>query len=218
LERRIADEKTKNCSLEKANSELREQLEVQRKAHQEQLKEQKKHTRSSSKIRGRRTKVSHCFPRVLAFINLSWILKKLFTTELRKMLIYKEELLTDVKNLLYQHTDDIERLQKVIGDTEQQFVDCLQQIKTLGEKDEQRQKELEDLSGGHGGSPRRRRSEPTAPARATPRSPEESAQIPLRSYGRVRQQRPCNCEVLFAGRATRDICSGNGGRLHRGII
>jgi hypothetical protein len=102
----------------------------------------KKRTRSSSKIRGKCTKISHCFPRVLAFINLSWILKKLFTIELRKMLIYKEELLTDVKNLLYRRTDDVERLQKVISDTERQFVDCLQQIKTLGEKDEQRQKEL----------------------------------------------------------------------------
>jgi hypothetical protein len=35
----------------------------------------------------------------------------------------------------------------LIGDTEQQFVDCLQQIKTLGEKDEQQRKELEDLRG-----------------------------------------------------------------------
>jgi hypothetical protein len=52
----------------------------------------------------------------------------------------KEELLTDVKNLLYRRTDDVERLQKVIGDTEQQFVDNLQRIKTLGE-------ELEDLRG-----------------------------------------------------------------------
>jgi chromosome segregation ATPase len=73
--------------------------------------------------------------------------EKLSTTELRKMLVYKEELLTDVKNLLYRRTDDIERLQKVIGDTERQFVDCLQQIKTLGEEKEQRQKELEDLRG-----------------------------------------------------------------------
>jgi hypothetical protein len=53
------------------------------------------------------------------------------------MLIYKEEPLTDVKNLMYCHTDDVKRLQKVISDTEQQFIDCLQQIKTLGEKDEQ---------------------------------------------------------------------------------
>jgi wobble nucleotide-excising tRNase len=42
LERRITDYETKICSLEKANSELREQLEVQGKAHQEQLREQEK--------------------------------------------------------------------------------------------------------------------------------------------------------------------------------
>jgi hypothetical protein len=47
--------------------------------------------------------------------------------------------------MLYHRTDDVERLQKVIADTEQQFIDCLQQIKTLGEEKEQRQKDLEDL-------------------------------------------------------------------------
>jgi hypothetical protein len=40
--------------------------------------------------------------------------------------------------MLYRCTDDIERLQKVIANTEQQFVDCLQQIKMLGEEKEQR--------------------------------------------------------------------------------
>jgi hypothetical protein len=45
-----------------------------------------------------------------------------------------------VKNLLYHRTDDFERLQKVIGDTKQQFVDSLQRIKTLGE-------ELESIRG-----------------------------------------------------------------------
>jgi peptidoglycan hydrolase CwlO-like protein len=73
------------------------------------------------------------------------VLKTVFTAELRKILTYKEELLTNVKNMLYCCTDDVERLQKVIADTEQQFVDCLQQIKTLGEEKEQQQKELEDL-------------------------------------------------------------------------
>jgi hypothetical protein len=52
-----------------------------------------------------------------------------------------------MKNMLYHRTDDVERLQKVIGNTERQFVDCLQQIKTLGEKDERQQKELGDLRG-----------------------------------------------------------------------
>jgi hypothetical protein len=75
------------------------------------------------------------------------MLKTVFTAELRKILTYKEELLTDVKNILYRRTDNVERLQKVIADTEQQFIDCLQQIKTLGEEKEQRQKELEDLKG-----------------------------------------------------------------------
>jgi hypothetical protein len=73
--------------------------------------------------------------------------ENIFTAELRKILTYKEELLTNVKNMLYHHTDDIKKLQKVIADTEQQFADCLQQIKTLGEEKEQRQKELEDLRG-----------------------------------------------------------------------
>jgi hypothetical protein len=54
-------------------------------------------------------------------------------------------LLTDLKNMLYRRTDEVENLRKVMADTEKQFVDCLQQIKTLGEEKEQRQKELEDL-------------------------------------------------------------------------
>jgi hypothetical protein len=45
-----------------------------------------------------------------------------------------------MKNLLYRRTDDVKRLQEVIGDTEQQFVDSLQRIKTLGE-------ELESIRG-----------------------------------------------------------------------
>jgi phage shock protein A len=56
--------------------------------------------------------------------------------------------------MLHRCADDIEMLQKVITDTEQQFVDCLQHIKMLGEEKEQRQKkleqhqkELEDLKG-----------------------------------------------------------------------
>jgi hypothetical protein len=71
--------------------------------------------------------------------------ENIFTAELRKILKYKEELLTDVKNMLYRRTDDVERLQKVVADTEEQFIDCLRQIKTLGEEKERREKELEIL-------------------------------------------------------------------------
>lgn len=47
--------------------------------------------------------------------------------------------------MLNRRADEVERLQKMIADTEKQFVDCLQQIKSLGEEKEQRKKELEEL-------------------------------------------------------------------------
>jgi hypothetical protein len=47
--------------------------------------------------------------------------------------------------MLYRRADEVESLRKVMADTERQFVDCLQQIKTLGEEKKQRQKELDDL-------------------------------------------------------------------------
>jgi hypothetical protein len=159
LEKRISDEKIKNCylrreldmlkqertrenwllkndlqNLEKANSELQEQLEEQNKAHQEQLKEQKK-AHQGKPLLPSSTYIYH-------FILDS---EKIFATELRKILMCKEELLTNVKNLLYHRTDYVERLQKLIGDTEQQFADCLQQVKTLGEEKGRREKELEIL-------------------------------------------------------------------------
>jgi hypothetical protein len=49
--------------------------------------------------------------------------------------------------MLYRCTDNVERLQKVVADTEEQFVDCLRQIKTLGEEKEQQRKELGGLKG-----------------------------------------------------------------------
>jgi hypothetical protein len=98
--------------------------------------------------------------------------ENIFTVELRKILTYKEELLTDVKNMLYRRTDNVKKLQKVIADTKQQFADCLQQIKTLGEEKEERQKELEDLRGA-------------AKKLVDIMDPQEGRQVPHRSPGRV---------------------------------
>jgi hypothetical protein len=47
--------------------------------------------------------------------------------------------------MLNHRADEVEKLRKVSADMEHQFVDCLQQINTLGEEKEQRQKELDDL-------------------------------------------------------------------------
>lgn len=66
-------------------------------------------------------------------------------SELKKQLAYKEELLTDVKNLVYRRTDDVERLQKVLEDTNKQLVDDLKKIKSLGEEKTKLQEELVEL-------------------------------------------------------------------------
>jgi hypothetical protein len=132
LKRCVDDEKTENLHLAKVNAELQRQLEEQKKALEAQrnaLQEQKKAHQGKPLL-----PLSTCTER----LNLDS--EKLSTAEFKRVLMSKEELLTDVKNLLYHRTDDVERLQKVIGDTEQQFVDGLQRIKTLGE-------ELEDLRG-----------------------------------------------------------------------
>jgi hypothetical protein len=47
--------------------------------------------------------------------------------------------------MLYRRTDDVERLQKVVPDTEEQFADCLRRIKTLGEEKGRWEKKLEIL-------------------------------------------------------------------------
>jgi hypothetical protein len=47
--------------------------------------------------------------------------------------------------MLYRRTDDIERLQKVVADTEEQFADYLRQIKMLGEEKGRREKTLVDM-------------------------------------------------------------------------
>jgi hypothetical protein len=52
------------------------------------------------------------------------------------MLKYKKELLTDMKNLLYHHSDDVEYLAKLLEDADKQLMQCMQQIKSMAEEKE----------------------------------------------------------------------------------
>jgi hypothetical protein len=54
-----------------------------------------------------------------------------FPIELKKLLKYKEELLTYMKNLLYRSSDDVERLAKLLEDADQQLLQCMKQIKSM---------------------------------------------------------------------------------------
>jgi chromosome segregation ATPase len=69
------------------------------------------------------------------------------SAELKNTLKYKEELLTDLKNLVYHRSDDVELMAKQLEDVDRQLVECIQQIKSMAEEKELRQKQLEDFEG-----------------------------------------------------------------------
>jgi chromosome segregation ATPase len=81
---------------------------------------------------------SNSILKIVPIVDNSLVWNLFIPAELKKLLNYKEELLTDLKNMLNRHAAEVESLRKVMADIEKQFVDCLQQIKTLGEEKEQR--------------------------------------------------------------------------------
>jgi peroxiredoxin family protein len=68
-----------------------------------------------------------------------------FPIELNNIIRYKEDLMTDAKNVLDHCTDDLELLAKKLEDVDVQLIECLQQIKNMAEEKETRENELEEL-------------------------------------------------------------------------
>jgi hypothetical protein len=64
---------------------------------------------------------------------------------LKNILKCKEELLTDLKNLVYHHSDDVELLMKQLEDDDKQLMQCMRQIKSMAKEKKLMQKQLEDL-------------------------------------------------------------------------
>ena len=54
-------------------------------------------------------------------------------SELKKFLVIKEELVTDLKILIYCHTDELENFDKMLRDADKQLIESMQQIKTMAE-------------------------------------------------------------------------------------
>ena len=66
-------------------------------------------------------------------------------TELKKLLVTKEELVTDLTNLVYRRTDDVEKLSKIKADADRQLVQSMKQIKDLAAERGLQAEELADL-------------------------------------------------------------------------
>jgi hypothetical protein len=111
--RRIDELMQERAGFEQTIIELQGQLKEQRKTHQGTL---------DSTLE------------IVPVVDNFMVWNLLIIVELKQLLSYKEGLLTDLKNMLYRRADEVEGLRKVMADMEKQFADCLQQIKTLGEK------------------------------------------------------------------------------------
>ena len=51
--------------------------------------------------------------------------------ELKSLLLRKDELVTDLTNFMYRHTDAVEKLSKIQADSDKQIVENLKQIRDL---------------------------------------------------------------------------------------
>jgi len=57
----------------------------------------------------------------------------------------KEDLVTDLKILMYRHADEIEKLTNINKDTDKQLVEAMQQITDLAAERDLQKKELNEL-------------------------------------------------------------------------
>jgi hypothetical protein len=56
------------------------------------------------------------------------------SSELNNIIRNKEEMLTNVKDLLNRHTDELELTVKKLEDTNAQFIKCTEETKDMAEK------------------------------------------------------------------------------------
>ena len=65
--------------------------------------------------------------------------------ELKSLLLKRDELVTDLKNIMYHHTDVVEKLTKVKANADKQIISDMKQIKDLVADCDQKPQQLADL-------------------------------------------------------------------------
>ena len=65
--------------------------------------------------------------------------------ELKSLLLKKDELVTNLTNVMYRQTDAVEKLTKIKADSDKQLVKDMKQIKDLAVDREQKAQQLADL-------------------------------------------------------------------------
>jgi hypothetical protein len=73
------------------------------------------------------------------------LLRLLLLVELNNIIRNKDDEIIDLKNLVYCHSDDAEKLIKVLQDVDMQLIECATQIRDMAAEKELKDKELEEL-------------------------------------------------------------------------
>ena len=66
-------------------------------------------------------------------------------TELKSLLLRKDNNVTDLTNIMYRHTDAVEKLTKIKADADKQMVSDMEQIRNLAADRDQKAQQLADL-------------------------------------------------------------------------
>ena len=66
-------------------------------------------------------------------------------TELKSLLLRKDNDVTDLTNIMYRHADTVEKLTKIKADADKQMVNDMQQIRDLAADRDQKAQQLADL-------------------------------------------------------------------------
>ena len=66
-------------------------------------------------------------------------------TELKSLLLKRDELVTDLKNIMYRHADAVEKLTKIKTDVDKQMISDMKQIRDLAADRDQKAQQLADL-------------------------------------------------------------------------
>ena len=66
-------------------------------------------------------------------------------TELKSLLLRKDNEVTDLTNIMYRHADALEKLTKIKADADKQMVSDMKQIKDLSANRDQKAQQLADL-------------------------------------------------------------------------
>ena len=65
--------------------------------------------------------------------------------ELKSLLLKRDELVTDLKNIMYHHVDVVEKLTQIKADADKQMVSDMKQIRELAADHDQKAQQLADL-------------------------------------------------------------------------